>query len=621
MALPLKPAANNTSRKTAVGYIRCSTDMQADTSPEQQKRIINEWALNNNLDIVRWYEDAGKSGTSFDKRPAFMQLKRDAQDRRDFQSIIALDESRWGRAGAKESIFYKMYFEKIANIEVRLVRTIASTGNEVIDTMLEAFEGGLSREESKKKSERCLDGGINASLKGWSAGGTAPYGYKRVATNKFTSEKRTLGMIFTQDGVPLLNEKGLPMFEQRKPKEEYVLWELGEPVEVETVRRIFDWSANQGFGYTKIAKLLNSMNIECPRRGRWRNIDSKWSASTVGEIVRNLSYTGARVYNRNKRRGIGKFAQRYKQTDQACWIIVENAHPAIVSKEVWIAINSVAKSRFGKVNRFTQEGPYLLSGLIRCSHCQFAFTGRKMLSGRTGHRKPKLIYNDSGYSRKGPSVCSSLNIDKEGIESFILECVREYLLSSDIQARLQLALAKKLEGVFPDIDDRQKEVEQKMTECGKKISALLSLVEKGVNVDTIANRIKALEDEKDSLKREIKELRNQNVGKEEFLDLANESMRFVEDYVSSFDDLTLAEKKAGMKKLVKQIIVDREKRVAHCHIRTIPPFKQHPLLEALQEPSNLFSHKKRRDDPVVEQQLRSSLVGVPPTRFELVYRA
>jgi len=169
MALPLKPPFSSNDRKAAVGYVRCSTDMQADTSPEQQKRIISEWAINNNYDVLRWYEDAGKSGTSFDKRPAFVQLKQDAQNRRDFQSIIVLDESRWGRAGAKESIFYKMYFEKLANVEVRLVRTIASTGNEVIDTMLEAFEGGLSREESKKKSERCLDGGINASLKGWSA--------------------------------------------------------------------------------------------------------------------------------------------------------------------------------------------------------------------------------------------------------------------------------------------------------------------------------------------------------------------------------------------------------------------------------------------------------------------
>ena len=108
--------------------------MQADTSPEQQKRIISEWAINNSYDIVRWYEDAGKSGTSFDKRPAFVQLKHDAHNRRDFQSIIVLDESRWGRAGAKESIFYKMYFEKLANVEVRLVRGSPFEGGKVLAT-------------------------------------------------------------------------------------------------------------------------------------------------------------------------------------------------------------------------------------------------------------------------------------------------------------------------------------------------------------------------------------------------------------------------------------------------------------------------------------------------------
>ena len=134
----------------AVGYVRCSTDMQADTSPEQQRRIISQWAESNQYEIIRWYEDAGKSGTSFDKRTSFLMLKHDAESRRDFKAVIVLDESRWGRAGAKESIYYKRYFEKI-NVEIKLVRTIASTGNEVIDTMLEAFEGGLSREESKKE--------------------------------------------------------------------------------------------------------------------------------------------------------------------------------------------------------------------------------------------------------------------------------------------------------------------------------------------------------------------------------------------------------------------------------------------------------------------------------------
>ena len=601
---------NKLNPTKAAGYIRCSTDMQADTSPEQQKRIISQWAESNNYEIIRWYEDAGRSGTSFDKRTSFLLLKNDAEKHRDFSAVIVLDESRWGRAGAKESIYYKRYFEKL-NVEIKLVRTIASTGNEVIDTMLEAFEGGLSREESKKKSERCLDGGINASLKGWSAGGTAPYGYQRVAINKFTGERRVLGAITAQDGTPLLNEKGFPMFEQRKPKEEHVVWELGDQKEVETVRQIFDWTVNKGLGITKIAKLLNSQNVECPRRGRWRNIDSKWSASTVGDIIRNLSYTGARVYNRLKRHGIGKYAPRYKEQRQSEWIIVENAHPEIVSKELWDAANSTEhRKRYQTMNRYTTESPYLLSGLMRCSHCNFSFTGRSMLYGRPGNRKKEYVYVDSGYERKGPSVCTSLNINKKLIETYILKIIKERFLNANFQEKLRQVIEKKLKLIIPDINEKRKDAQKRLKECERKISSLLVLVEKGIQVDTIVDRIKNLEEEKKQIVQSLKELQSHKSSQNELLDVISESKNYVQNFVDHFEEMSLIKKKEGMKQIVKQIIVDREKRVARCALRVIPLVKQHPIF-------SLFS----KDELVDNSQLSSSLDYVPPTRFELVFQA
>ena len=47
--------------KIAVGYVRCSTDMQ-DDSIEQQRNAIEFWATANNVRIIEWFEDEGKSG-------------------------------------------------------------------------------------------------------------------------------------------------------------------------------------------------------------------------------------------------------------------------------------------------------------------------------------------------------------------------------------------------------------------------------------------------------------------------------------------------------------------------------------------------------------------------------
>ena len=79
------------SSKVAVGYVRCSTDMQAETSPEQQKLLITEWAEKQGFHLSEWFVDVGKSGTSFEKRPEFARLKSRVESKPNFQFVIVLD--------------------------------------------------------------------------------------------------------------------------------------------------------------------------------------------------------------------------------------------------------------------------------------------------------------------------------------------------------------------------------------------------------------------------------------------------------------------------------------------------------------------------------------------------
>ena len=75
----------------AVGYVRCSTDMQAETSPEQQRQLISDWAVKNGHEVVEWFEDIGKSGTSFEKRPAFVRLRQAIESKPKFRVVLVLD--------------------------------------------------------------------------------------------------------------------------------------------------------------------------------------------------------------------------------------------------------------------------------------------------------------------------------------------------------------------------------------------------------------------------------------------------------------------------------------------------------------------------------------------------
>ena len=101
------------SQNLAVGYLRCSTEMQED-SPEQQKKEILAFAEKNNFTMVEWFVDFGKSGTTYEQRPEFQRLKKNVDNSPKFEAVICYDESRWGRSiDAEENTFWRVYFRTV----------------------------------------------------------------------------------------------------------------------------------------------------------------------------------------------------------------------------------------------------------------------------------------------------------------------------------------------------------------------------------------------------------------------------------------------------------------------------------------------------------------------------
>ncbi len=106
----------------AVGYIRCSTELQED-SPEQQKKEIELYATKKGFTVIEWFVDFGKSGTTFDQRPEFERLRKRVESHPNFQTVICYDESRWGRAiDAEENTYWRVHFRRYG-VEVILVKT------------------------------------------------------------------------------------------------------------------------------------------------------------------------------------------------------------------------------------------------------------------------------------------------------------------------------------------------------------------------------------------------------------------------------------------------------------------------------------------------------------------
>ena len=78
----------------AAEYVRMSTEHQQ-YSTENQRQVIRQYAGARGMEIVRTYEDAGKSGLRIDGRDALKQLIQTVEKgEADFSAILVYDVSR-----------------------------------------------------------------------------------------------------------------------------------------------------------------------------------------------------------------------------------------------------------------------------------------------------------------------------------------------------------------------------------------------------------------------------------------------------------------------------------------------------------------------------------------------
>ena len=89
-------------RKKCYIYVRVSTAMQVDGySLEAQKDRLEKYAEFQDMEVVRVYCDAGKSGKNITGRPEFTQMLQDVSDEGDHVDyILVFKLSRFGRNAA-----------------------------------------------------------------------------------------------------------------------------------------------------------------------------------------------------------------------------------------------------------------------------------------------------------------------------------------------------------------------------------------------------------------------------------------------------------------------------------------------------------------------------------------
>jgi DNA invertase Pin-like site-specific DNA recombinase len=286
----------------AVQYVRMSTDHQR-YSTENQREIIQKYAAQHGMTIVRTYEDEGKSGLNIEGRSALKQLIQDVQTNLPgFEAILVYDISRWGRfQDADESAYYE-YLCRRSGIRVFYCAEPFENDGSPVATIMKSVKRAMAGEYSRELSHKVFQGQCRLIELGFRQGGPPGFGLRRMLLDGQQATKGTLGP-----------------HEYKSVQTDRVVLVPGPKQETELVQFIYREFLEDGKNERDIANILNARGIRTDQH-------RAWTRGTVHQILTNEKYIGNNVYNHTS----FKLKQRRVRNSPDMWIRRDGAFQAVV---------------------------------------------------------------------------------------------------------------------------------------------------------------------------------------------------------------------------------------------------------------------------------------------------
>ena len=356
----------------------------------RHREALERYATEQGICIVETYPEVA-SGESLYARPKMLKLLEDVEAGK-FDCVLCVDMDRLSRGSMRDQGMVLDVFKASGTLIVTPEKVYDLT-NEADEEYAE-LKTFMSRREYKIINKR-LRRGLRQSIADGCYVANAPYGYRRA----FVGRKPTL--------------------------------EIYEP-EAKFVRMMFELYAG-GYGCVSVARQVNALGAR-PHRAR------EFSRNSVKKILDNPVYIGKVVWNQKShiRKGV-KHVTIYNPKEK--WLIVDGLHPAIVSRELWDKVQSIAEGRYyPSKNDGTVKSP--LAGLLLCENCG-------------GHMQRLTFAKGGSYlicMRPGCCASAKYELVEERILGTLAEMLREMTLNlSRTEPEANTALETALESVRAEL--------------------------------------------------------------------------------------------------------------------------------------------------------------------------
>lgn len=207
-----------------------------------------------------------------------------------------------------------------------------------------------------------------------------------------------------------------------------------------------------GFSTSEVACLLNEKGVAPPsvykgvkKKNPKFNKNPLWTHSVIVDIIRNEKYCGAMVYHKRKKMKVSDLHEM--RTDKKDWLIVEDTHEPIVSREEF----ERAQEALRKVRKHTKKKPARQDNVFFCPYCGYRLR-------RTYGRDVYLSCSHQPYT------------DNE-------DCKKIYWAKSDMDAALRKAFELQIE-LFME-ENQQRDTHKISQEALKRKKSKISYLSKG----------------------------------------------------------------------------------------------------------------------------------------------
>ena len=482
-------------------YARVSSDRQdVDLSVSAQLKELKKYAKANGYSVAREYVDEAESGRVAD-RPQFREMiEEGSKAKAPFEVILVWKFSRFTRK-REHAVAFKSQLRRKG---IRVVSITEQAEDNATGRLLEGIIESVDEYYSENLAQEVVRGMREAASRGFFLGSNAPFGYRKVKVSDGAKERPTLEV---------------------------------DPATAPVVKEIFEKSLS-GYGLKEICKTLNDRGIT--NRGR------RWYKGGLHYVLTNEAYTGTAVW--------GKTSKDGQAPDP---VIVENAWPALVSKELFEDVQQAMRERAPKVQRPARVGsPYLLSGLLKCGVCGRPYRAQGAKSGQFAYYICGTLFTE------GAGTCSARYLNAPKLETFVVEKIRERILTEETIVALVQLVAEEIDAMAGELAGQLEVVEAELSDVRKRLGKLYEAIETSeLTLEVLSPRIMSLRHREEQLEAARDDAETRLEQRRVVLPDTDEIAEYAADFRAFLEKGTIPERKALIRNFVEDIEVEGDEAV------------------------------------------------------------